>query len=183
MNRILYDDLYRCEGTNASKLSVRLKYFFFVPGYTMVHCFRMASESKFFLKKAFWMVLHRITMYITGIQLPVGTKIGRGLRIAHFGTIVINDEAEIGKNFSIAQGTLIGNAQGKKMGVPRIGDNVCMQANSIIVGGVNIGNNVLVAPGAFVNFDVPDNCIVIGNPAKIIQRDSSPTAKYIVYSV
>lgn len=34
-----------------------------------------------------------------------------------------------------------------------------------------------------MNFDVPDNCIVIGNPGKIIQRDSSPTAKYIVYPV
>lgn len=183
MKKILYKDLYRCEGPNASKLSVRLKYFFFIPGFTMVYCFRMASESKFFLSKALWRVLHRITMYITGIQLPVGTKIGEGLRIAHFGTMVINDGAVIGRNFSIAQGTLIGSAQGKKKGHPRIGDNVCMQANSMVVGGVHIGNNVLIAPGAFVNFDVPDNCIVIGNPGQIIQKDSSPTAKYINYPV
>lgn len=58
-----------------------------------------------------------------------------------------------------------------------------MGANSIIVGGVKIGNDVLVAPGAFVNFDVPDNSIVIGNPGQIITRDSSPTKKYIVYSI
>ena len=50
-------------------------------------------------------------------------------------------------------------------------------------GGVKIGNNVFIAPGAFVNFDVPDNSIVIGNPGKIIPRDESPTAKYIVYPV
>lgn len=49
--------------------------------------------------------------------------------------------------------------------------------------GVKIGNNVLIAPNAFVNFDVPDNSIVIGNPGKIIKSDSSPSAKYIVYSV
>lgn len=42
---------------------------------------------------------------------------------------------------------------------------------------------MLIAPNAFVNFDVPDNSIVIGSPGKIIQRESSPTAKYIVYSV
>ena len=48
---------------------------------------------------------------------------------------------------------------------------------------VKIGNNVLIAPNAFVNFDVPDNSIVIGNPGQIIIRDSSPSAKYIVYSV
>ena len=66
---------------------------------------------------------------------------------------------------------------------PIIGDNVCMQANSIVVVGVKIGNHVLIAPGAFVNFDVPDNCIVIGNPGKIIQRNTSPTDKYNVYRV
>lgn len=53
----------------------------------------------------------------------------------------------------------------------------------LLWGGVKIGNNVLIAPNAFVNFDVPDNSIVIGNPGKIIKRDSSPSAKYIVYSV
>ena len=58
-----------------------------------------------------------------------------------------------------------------------------MNANAVIIGNCKIGNNVLIAPGAFVNFDVPDNSIVIGNPGKIISRDSSPTAKYIVYSV
>ena len=48
---------------------------------------------------------------------------------------------------------------------------------------VIIGNNVLIAPGAFVNFNVPDNSIVIGNPGKIIQCNSSPTKKYIVYPI
>ena len=58
-----------------------------------------------------------------------------------------------------------------------------MNANSTIVGNVKIGNNVLIAPGAFVNFDVPDNSIVIGNPGKIIEREESPTSKYIVYKL
>lgn len=43
--------------------------------------------------------------------------------------------------------------------------------------------DVLIAPGAFVNFDVQSNSIVIGNPGKIIPRTTSPTAKYIVYPV
>ena len=66
-------------------------------------------------------------------------------------------------------------------GTPTIGDNVCMNANSMVVGGCHIGNNVLIAPGAFVNFDVPDNSIVIGNPAKVVVKEVSPTNKYIVY--
>lgn len=49
--------------------------------------------------------------------------------------------------------------------------------------GGRIGNNVLIAPGAFINFDVPDNSIVIGNPGQIIRKDISPTKKYIVYPI
>lgn len=48
---------------------------------------------------------------------------------------------------------------------------------------MKVGNNVLIAPGAFCNFDVPDNCIVIGNPGQIIQKDYSPTAKHMDYVV
>ena len=120
-------------------------------------------------------------MYNTGIQIPSATKIGSGLKIGHWGTIVVNPGAKIGRNFGIAHGCLIGNSQGKNQGVPTIGNNVSMGANSMILGGVMIGNNVLIAPGAFVNFDVPENSIVIGNPGKIIPRDYSPTAKYMVY--
>ena len=72
---------------------------------------------------------------------------------------------------------------GKRMGSPTFGNNVCMNANAIVIGNAHIGNNVLIAPGAFVNFDVPDNSIVIGNPGKIIARESSPTQKYIVYPI
>lgn len=72
---------------------------------------------------------------------------------------------------------------GRNKGVPHIGDNVIINANAVVVGGVKIGNNVLVAPNAFVNFDVPDDSIVIGNPGRIITRNSSPTAKYLVYTV
>jgi serine O-acetyltransferase len=54
---------------------------------------------------------------------------------------------------------------------------------SVVVGGVHIGNDVVIAPGAFINFDVPDNSIVIGNPAQVIHQDVSPAMKYIVHSV
>lgn len=121
-------------------------------------------------------------MFHTGIQIPVGTEIGSGLRIGHFGAIVINPDAKIGKNFSISQGALIGSAQGKKAGVPSIGDNVIMSANSVAIGGITIGDYVMMAPGAFVNFDVPSHSIVIGNPGTIIPSHK-PTDKYNVYLV
>lgn len=122
-------------------------------------------------------------MLRTGIQIPVGTQIDKGFRISHFGHIGVNPDAKIGKNFNISQGCLIGFSEGKHKGVPVIGDNVCMNANSLIVGGVKIGNGVLIAPGAFVNLDIPDNSIVIGNPGKIITKDYTPTQKYIIFRI
>lgn len=181
MNKLIKEDLYRYIGADCSKLHLQLRYFLFTPGFRYIYFFRKASNASCFVTRLLWHICLRMCMYQTGIQIPIGTNIGKGFRIVHFGHIVINPLAQIGKNFNISQGCLIGNAQGKKEGTPTIGDNVCMNANSIIIGGVKVGNDVLIAPGAFINFDVPDNSIVIGNPGKIIPQESSPTAKYIVY--
>ncbi len=179
MDKQIQKDLYRYIGNDSKYILKQLRYFIFTPGFRYIYFFRKASKSG--LTKWIWRIFMRLYMHKTGIQIPYGTQIGEGFRIVHFGHIVINPDAKIGKNFNISQGCLIGITQGQKAGVPTIGDNVCMNANSIIIGGVHIGNNVLIAPGAFINFDVPDNSIVIGNPGKIIQKASSPTAKYIVY--
>ncbi len=182
-NSVLYADLYRYEGERARQLRIKLRYFLFTPGYTFTVFFRLLAKCRGVFCRIVLLFLFHVTKVITGIQIPVGTEIGPGLKIGHFGNIVINPAAKIGRNFNIAQGCLIGNSQGKRAGVPVIGDNVVMGANSMVVGNAVIGNDVLIAPGAFVNFDVPDNSIVIGNPGKIIRRDSSPTVKYIVYSL
>jgi len=182
MKDILQKDLYRYEGEKSRSLITQLRYILFTLGYQFTYCWRKASIARNPISRLFWRILHRRCMFHSGIQIPVGTKIGEGLKIGHFGSIVINPGAVIGRNFSIAEGCLIGNAQGKRKGVPAIGDNVSMGANSMVVGGVKIGDYVLIAPGAFVNFDVPDNSIVIGNPGKIIPSDH-PTDKYNVYRV
>lgn len=62
-----------------------------------------------------------------------------------------------------------------------IGDNVFVGCNSIVLPGVTIGNNVVVGAGSVVIGDVPNNCVVAGNPAKIIKRDAKigPWGKFI----
>ena len=114
--------------------------------------------------------------YKFGFQ--IGGKIGHGFYIGHFGTIVVSVNAVIGNNCNIAHNVTIGAARGSKAGAPVIGDNVWLGTGSVIVGNITIGNNVMIAPNAFVNFDVPDHSLVIGNPAKIIEKEN-PTALYI----
>lgn len=176
MNVRIKKDLFRYIGSDCHKLHMQLRYLFFTPGFQYTYLMRKCQKGGVF--KFFWMILLRWCMFKTGIQIPYQTIIGEGLYIAHFGNIIINPGAKIGKNFTIAAGALVGFTLGKRMGHPTIGDNVRMCTNSMVIGKVTIGNNVLIAPGAFCNFDVPDNCIVIGNPGTIIQRVSSPTAKY-----
>lgn len=177
-------DLFRHEGKRCHSLKTQLRYLLVTPGFQYSYCLRHAQNASNPITKIFWILVLRLMMYYTGIQIPYQTSIAEGLKFGHWGTIVINPDAKIGKNFSISHGCCVGNAAGKHAGVPIIGDNVIMNANAVVVGGgEKMGNNVLIAPNAFVNFDVPDNSIVIGNPGQIIRRDSSPTAKYMVYPV
>lgn len=108
------------------------------------------------------------------IQIPYKTQIGEGFYIGHFGRIIINDKAKLGENVNIATGVTIGQTnRGAKKGYPTIGSEVWIGSNSVIVGGINIGDDVLIAPNAYVNFDVPSHSIVIGNPAVIHYRKSA----------
>lgn len=58
-----------------------------------------------------------------------------------------------------------------------IGENCFIGVNSIVMPGVNVGNEVVIGSGAVVTKDVPSNCIVAGNPARII-RTGIHTIKY-----
>lgn len=182
MRDILKKDLYRYIGDGNKSILQQLRYILFTPGFQYTYCFRHVQLARNPISRMFWKVLLRRCMFHSGIQRPAETKIDAGFRISHFGTIVVNPGTIIGKNFNIAQGCLIGNANGRKKGVPKIVNNVCMGANSIVIGGITIADNVMIAPGAFVNFDVPANSIVIGNPGKIIAKPN-PTDKYIVYKI
>ncbi|MBN7817513.1 serine O-acetyltransferase [Algoriphagus pacificus] len=109
-----------------------------------------------------------------GFQIPHITKISGGLFMGHFGGIVISNEAVIGENCNIAQGVTIGRInKGPRKGAPLVGNRVWIGPNAVLAGNIIIGDNVLIAPLTFVNIDVPDNCMVIGNPAKIIEGKSS----------
>lgn len=97
--------------------------------------------------------------------IPKGLKIGGGFMAYHPYSTVLNAD-RIGINFTCLQCTTLGYGKG---GRPTIGDNVSLGANVVIIGGIHIGNNVTIGAGSVVVKDVPDNCIVAGNPARIIR--------------
>lgn len=108
----------------------------------------------------------------TGIGIYENMHIGKGLIIGHAGTIVINSQATFKGNVFMTHGVTVGrDVRGKRKGAPVIGENVCIRCNSTVVGKITIGDDVLIAPNTFVNFDVPSHSIVIGNPATVHHRD------------
>lgn len=110
----------------------------------------------------------------TGIGLNDNLNIGKGLVIGHWGRIVMNTVAEFGNEIMLTHNVTIGrDVRGKRKGSPKIGNRVCIRSNSTVVGNITIGNDVLIAPNTFVNFDVPSHSVVIGNPATIHHRDNA----------
>lgn len=143
------------------------------------YIFRKAQFSQNLLKKFLFRFLLYKHCKKRGNKISWRTRIGKGFYIGHPFAITINEGAVIGNNVNIHKGATIGQTnRGKKKGVPTIGDCVWIGINSVIVGNVKIGNDVLIAPGTYVNFDVPDHSIVIGNPGKVISREKA-TEGYI----
>ncbi len=153
-----------------------------IPGFRYMFIVRKASRStKYSISWLLFNLLRRRYSYKYGFQIPASTDIGEGLYLGHFGSIIINEKAKIGKNCNIAPGVTIGQTmRGKLKGNPTIGNKVWIGAGAAIVGKINIGSNVLIAPNSFVNVDVPDNSLVIGNPCKIKPKEN-PCEGYLNY--
>ena len=173
---IFKKDLYRWYGDKGESFKDKL---FRPKEITYVYYLRKVQSASNPISKIYYKLRLRRLSEKTNIQIPAATKIGEGFYIGHTGRIIINPRAVLGKNINIATGVTIGQEnRGKRKGAPAIGDNCWIGTNAVIVGNVKIGNDVLIAPLTYVNFDVPDHSIVIGNPGKIIPRENA-TAEYV----
>jgi len=167
----LKEDYKRFAAPNYSKLQL-VRCFLRVPSIWVVTSYRIGrSLHKHKIIKPigfFWtQFIHLPLEILTGIEIPIKSEFGAGLRIHHYGGIVIHPEVKAGKNVTLFQGVTIGrNINGYD--VPKIGDNVVITAGAKIVGGITIGNNVVIGANSVVTKDVPDNCTIAGIPAKVI---------------
>ncbi len=171
MRNVFLKDLYRYYGTKGESFAQRvlrpieLRY---------IALFRKANACKWGPLKLYYTVRLKRMSYKTQIQIPARTQIGEGFYIGHTGRVIIHPEAQIGKNVNVGTGVTIGyENRGKRKGAPTLAGECWIGTNAVVVGKVHVGKDVMIAPLSFVNFDVPDHSIVIGNPAKIIYKENA----------
>jgi serine O-acetyltransferase len=112
--------------------------------------------------------IERFTEITTGISIPVQARIGRGLRIHHFGGIIVHSEAVIGEGCTIYHGVTLGDLGGWG-GAPSIGNHVVIGAGAKILGRIEVGDYCRIGANAVVRTPVPAGCLAVGVPAIIKQ--------------
>lgn len=123
------------------------------------------------IKKLYLQLRQRKIGNARGLCIENFSNIGNNLHLPHGLNIIINDNAIIGDNCIIYQGVTVGVIhEGKNAGTPIVENNVTLCPNAVVVGGIRIGHDSIIAGNAFVNFDVPPNSIVIGNPGVIHKK-------------
>lgn len=137
----------------------------------------LMGRRNILLKILFFFVknIHLMNCRWTGIQITLGTDIGPGLMFNHFGCIVLASTVHVGANCTIFQGVTIGRTW-TNTPPPQIGDNCILCPGCKVIGGVKLGQRVIVGANSVVTRDVPNDCVVAGTPAVIISKESH---KYI----
>ena len=134
---------------------------------TVIHHFGNALRS-----------LYVFYLCTTGVKIGKNTMVSLGAKIdVHRGSISIGD------NCLITSGSKILSHDGSMRlidpsddgsGHVRIGNNVFIGVNAIILRNVTIGDNSVVGAGAVVPDDIPENSVVLGNPARVVKTLTGP---------
>ena len=107
-----------------------------------------------------------------GFSIPMNV-FAEGLSIAHYGTIVINAHAKVGRNCRMQEGVNFGATGGNDLS-PTVGDNVFIGTGAKLIGGITIADGVAIAANAVVVKDILEpNTTWGGVPAKKLSDHSS----------
>ena len=157
--RLRKQKLYYCMyGPWAMNLSAR-RYYRQTSGYHLAYDVTQRDQICALLTKRLGFKL-RFTIY--------PNTIGPGLMIYHTGDFVhVGGNVRIGKNCTLLPGVVFSSKTAEDKVV--VGDNCRFGLGVRIFGSVKIGNNVVIGANAVVTKDIPDNCIAVGIPARVIK--------------
>ena len=160
-----------------SKISILLTY----PGVKALFFHRIAN---FFSKAKFDLVarlISQLSRFFTGIEIHPKAKIGKNFFIDHGMGVVIGETSEIGDNVTIYHAVTLGgispsiksDEQRNNKRHPTLKNNVVVGSGAQVLGPVIVGENAKIGANAVVTNDVPANAVMVGIPAKNVNKDIS----------
>ena len=162
-----------------SKLSIILTY----PGVKAIFFHKIAnffSVAKFNLIAR---IISQFSRFLTGIEIHPAAKIGKKFFIDHGMGVVIGETSEIGDNVTIYHMVTLGGIspsinsdnQRQVKRHPTLKDNVVIGSGAQVLGPITIGENAKIGANAVVTKDVPENAVMVGIPAKNVNKGGSKT--------
>ena len=139
---------------------------------TVLNFIKVCTREKTFRNLFYYRMGEYRSVFISWLLPPEKTmhiwcpKIGKGAHFEHSYATYLNAQT-IGNDFYCLQLVTLGNG---KDGAPVICDNVRIMTGATLFGDITIGNNVTIGANTVVNKDVPDDCTVVGNPARIVKQ-------------
>jgi len=108
----------------------------------------------------------------SNLDVSYHADIGPGINVLHPAMgVVISGFARIGGNLTLTGGNVIGGRPEVRDDQPfSIGSNVSLGANSVVLGPVILGDNITIGAGAMVNKSFESDCILVGSPARKLEK-------------
>lgn len=150
-----YSSFYKVSGSSTFLL---LHFLFYHRSYRTYFYYRIGDITKAYS----W-----LAPGIENLIISKDTKLGTGILFFHAYSTIVNAQY-VGNNCRILQNVTVGEWKDKK---PVIGNNVYIYPGAVITGDIIIGDNTMIGPGAVVFKSIPENCVVVGNPAYILKQD------------
>lgn len=119
-------------------------------------------------------IMNRLGHVFLGIQLDYTVKVGRRVKLEHFGGMILIAR-EIGNDVWIRQNTTFGvRTVDDLCAKPIIGNSIQIGAGAVIVGNITIGDNSIIGANTLVTRNVPPNSVVIGVPGQLVGKNTKP---------
>lgn len=143
--------------------------------YSGLHAIWSHRIAHFFYRRRWFTVariISQVSRFFTGIEIHPGARIGKRLFIDHGMGVVIGETCEIGDDVVIYQGVTLGGS-GKEKGKrhPTIGNNVVIGSGAKVLGSFKVGDQVNIGANSVVLKEVPPGSTVVGIPGKVVRLD------------
>jgi len=178
MNNYL-ESIFNRDPAAKSKLNIILTY----PGVKAIFFHKIAnffSVAKFHLIAR---IISQFSRFLTGIEIHPKARIGKNFFIDHGMGVVIGETSKIGDNVTIYHMVTLGGIspsinsddQRQVKRHPTLKDNVVIGSGAQVLGPITVGENAKIGANAVVTKDVPANAVMVGIPAKNVNKDGSKT--------